>query len=286
MGRPAAREPGWRRAPAHLHGDRFRARDRASAPVCRLGNGHHDLRRVEGVLDHAARAAPPGRTARIAATLRRLHEGPPFPPAPSLAVTLEQFDVALRQRGESLSPALRRALDNSITSSVGFGARAPCHRDLNPGNILETADAVVLVDWETAGEGDPFVDLAQLGVFGFATVEARAELLHAYLEREPTADERAHAALARVTALGFYAVGFRVVATLAGIPAPVVATSRPYRDVLTDLGTARKDKALAQEAIAACQDALVIFRDRKMDDLTAGSEKNLAEAQALLAELH
>jgi hypothetical protein len=44
-------------------------------------------------------------------------------------------------------------------------------------------------------------------------------------------------------------------------------------DVLVDLGAARKQSAMAQEAIAACQDALVIFKDRKMDDLTAGSEK-------------
>jgi hypothetical protein len=56
-------------------------------------------------------------------------------------------------------------------------------------------------------------------------------------------------------------------------------------DVLTDLGAARKEKTLAEEAIGACQDAHVIFRDRKMDDLTAGLEKNLAEAEALLAEL-
>jgi hypothetical protein len=69
------------------------------------------------------------------------------------------------------------------------------------------------------------------------------------------------------------------------IPA-VAFTEDSLCDVLTDLGTARKDKALAQEAIAACQDALVIFRDRKMDDLTAGSEKNLAEAQTLLANLN
>ncbi|MER9233949.1 hypothetical protein NKI56_17915 [Mesorhizobium sp. M0622] len=48
---------------------------------------------------------------------------------------------------------------------------------------------------------------------------------------------------------------------------------------------ARKQKAMAEEAIAACQHALVIFRDGKMGDLAAGSEKNLAEAQALLAEL-
>lgn len=56
--------------------------------------------------------------------------------------------------------------------------------------------------------------------------------------------------------------------------------------MLVDLGAARMDKAMAEEAIAACQEALGIFRDKKMDDLASGSEKNLAEAQALLAELH
>ena len=67
---------------------------------------------------------------------------------------------------------------------------------------------------------------------------------------------------------------------------PAVAfTQDSLCDVLVDLGTARKDKAMAQEAIAACQDALVIFREHKMDDLAAGSEKNLAEAQSLLAAL-
>ncbi|MGX5851008.1 hypothetical protein ACWGTO_28480 [Mesorhizobium sp. PL10] len=68
---------------------------------------------------------------------------------------------------------------------------------------------------------------------------------------------------------------------------PAVAfTQDSLCDVLVDLGAARKDKALAEEAISACQDALVIFREQKMADLAAGSEKNLAEAQALVAELH
>ena len=44
--------------------------------------------------------------------------------------------------------------------------------------------------------------------------------------------------------------------------------------MLADLGAVRKEKAMAEEAVAACQDALVIFPDRNMDDLTAGSEKN------------
>ena len=47
--------------------------------------------------------------------------------------------------------------------------------------------------------------------------------------------------------------------------------------MLVDLGAARKDKAMAEEAIAACQEALGIFRDKKMDDLAAGSEKNVAK---------
>ena len=72
---------------------------------------------------------------------------------------------------------------------------------------------------------------------------------------------------------------------IASVPA-VAFTEGSLCDVPTDLGPACKDRVLAQEAIAACQDALVIFRDREVDDLTAGSEKNLAEAQALLAGLN
>ena len=71
---------------------------------------------------------------------------------------------------------------------------------------------------------------------------------------------------------------------LKAIPA-VAYTEDSLCDVLTDLGAARKDKALIDEAIGACKSAIVVFEDNKLTDLAAGSQTNLAEAEAVLADL-
>ena len=97
---------------------------------------------------------------------------------------------------------------------------APCHRDLNPNNILETADRAVFVDWDTAGQGDPYLDLAQLGVFAFPAPPEREALLEAYLGRRATDAERARSTVARVRALAFYALAFRQVQAVAGQVVP------------------------------------------------------------------
>ena len=67
---------------------------------------------------------------------------------------------------------------------------------------------------------------------------------------------------------------------------PAVAfTEDSLCDVLTELGAVRKDAALIDEAIGACKNAIVVFRDNNLADLLAGSETNLAEAEAVLADL-
>lgn len=121
---------------------------------------------------------------------------------------------------------------------------APRENDLNPGSILETPDRAYLIDWEVAGWGDPFVDLAQLGVFGLARDGAREELLACYLGREPDVLERAHATLARVIALGAYAVSFTAMALISGETLPVESTPfRPFADVVADLARGKVTSA-------------------------------------------
>jgi hypothetical protein len=71
---------------------------------------------------------------------------------------------------------------------------------------------------------------------------------------------------------------------LNAIPA-VAYTEDSLCDVLTDLGSARKDASLIDEAIGACKNAIVVFKDNNLADLAAGSQTNLAEAEAVLAEL-
>ena len=140
--------------------------------------------RIDGLLDGRERALAPGRIERLASTVRRVHEGPRLPEGAGVAGLMEHFDGALRARGTGGIPAaLAAALRDATDASRRFEKRAPCHNDLNPSNVLETAERTYLVDWETAGEGDPFVDVAQLGVFSLFAPGARADLLAAYLGR-------------------------------------------------------------------------------------------------------
>jgi aminoglycoside phosphotransferase (APT) family kinase protein len=74
-----------------------------------------------------------------------------------------------------------------------------------------TPERVYLVDWDTAQQGDPFLDLAQLGVFAFPAPAQRDALLEAYLGRPATAQERGRAIVARALVLGIYAAAFFLV---------------------------------------------------------------------------
>ena len=100
-----------------------------------------------------------------------------------------------------------------------------------------------------AGASDPFVDLALLGVFGFPREEDRAMLLEAYLERPPTEQDRARAAVARVMALGFDAAAFVLGMVLGGGPPRVSAAPLPIPEMLALLGASR-ERASA-EVVAA-----------------------------------
>ena len=121
----------------------------------------------------------------VARLLRRLHEGPLFPDfmtipgavaamAPALAhVEVPEYAKTLVARVAELGEVLLEVRDS----------RASCHNDLNPNNFLFDGDRLWLVDWELACAGDPFFDLAELGVYAFPTPERRAQL-HAALLRE------------------------------------------------------------------------------------------------------
>jgi thiamine kinase-like enzyme len=103
---------------------------------------------------------------------------------------------------------------------VRFALAAPCHRDLNPNNILDTPERAYFVDWEAAGQGDPFLDLAQLGVFAFPARVQREALLASYLGRPATAEEKARTIIARVRALAAYALAFSFIQSQTSSPDP------------------------------------------------------------------
>lgn len=203
--------------------------------------------RIDGVLDGPARSLAPGRIERLATVLRRLHDGPALPADGNLPALLVHLDETLRARGRALPLGLRGAVEEMLAACTRFGRRTPCHNDLNPGNILETAERAYLIDWEVAGWGDPFIDVALVGVFGLPRSSAREELLAHYLGRQPDDEDRAHALVARAAALGVYAAAFTAAAILEDATPADDMPARVFDEVVADLarGQARSAEVAA-----------------------------------------
>ncbi|WP_437572247.1 phosphotransferase [Sorangium sp. So ce542] len=216
------------------------ASERGVAPRLR----HADARAGVTIMDRIAGTPlrptrDPALLGRVAAALRRLHDGPPFPRGPSRMDFLRSLDAQRAAlAGVGLPAELVRTADALERVSAPHAHAAPCHRDLNPNNVLVAADRVYLVDWTTAGAGDPFVDLAQLGVFAYPRPEQREALLEAYLGRPASDDDRARARVARAIALAYYAAGFFVAAARLGGPPPAGEEPRPLAEVLAAFGAA------------------------------------------------
>jgi aminoglycoside phosphotransferase (APT) family kinase protein len=184
------------------------------------------MARIDGGPIHRGTPRDTDPLGRLAATLRRLHTGPAFPVGLSPAQLLVSVQAAIAAHGAPALPAeLVSTLETTIPLVEEGLVPVSCHRDLNPSNILATADHIYLVDWEMAGQGDRFSDLGQLGVWVCRDAAERAHLLASYLERAPTADELRRAHLARVLALGFFSAAFHMVSAFARRPVVLVEES-------------------------------------------------------------
>ena len=139
-----------------------------------------------------------GRIARVAAAVRRFHDGPAIP---GLFVPLRICDAyrALAEaRGVPIPAACERARD--IGRDIDFALIAhpvdmrPCHNDLLPGNLIDDGSRIRIVDWEYAGMGDPFFDLGNFSVNNDLTEAEDSALIAAY-DPVPTEAERSAARL-------------------------------------------------------------------------------------------
>lgn len=94
----------------------------------------------------------------IGAQLGRLHQLP-APPNLSPRCPTERTRWAFSELGEATPGFVRKAhaLARRIPAAAGG---AVCHLDLNPSNLMFDGERVRVIDWETAGLGDPAFDLA------------------------------------------------------------------------------------------------------------------------------
>ena len=126
---------------------------------------------------------------RVAAALRRFHDSPPISGVFDSHVVVADYAREARQHGVVIPDAYERALEMSerIRSERGDQSPVPCHNDLLNANFLDDGN-IKIVDWEYAGMGDRFFDLANLSVNNEFSSANDRDLLGAYFGEVRDAD--------------------------------------------------------------------------------------------------
>ncbi len=137
---------------------------------------------IEGTTPSLERMQEPTMLARVAAALRAFHEGPPIPGRFDSFRVVETYRETALARGGAVSSAYERAheLAARIERIRGDEAPKPCHNDLLNANFLDSGEHLRIVDWEYAGMGDPFFDLANFSINHELDEGGRSALLEAY----------------------------------------------------------------------------------------------------------
>ncbi|HET7467371.1 MAG TPA: choline/ethanolamine kinase family protein [Candidatus Dormibacteraeota bacterium] len=118
---------------------------------------------------------------RVAAALRRFHDSAPIPGVFDAHAVVEEYRQEAEACGVTIPEAYAGALDIStrIREARGPQTAVPCHNDLLNANFLDDG-AIKIVDWEYAGMGDRFFDLANLSVNNEFGPDEDRELMSAY----------------------------------------------------------------------------------------------------------
>jgi len=137
---------------------------------------------VSGSSPPPERMREPDMLARVAAALRAFHDAPPIPGTFDSFRVAEAYRSTALERGGRVPPDFEWAheLAGRIEARRSADAAVPCHNDLLNANFLDDGERLCIVDWEYAGMGDRFFDLANFSINHELDEHASAELLRAY----------------------------------------------------------------------------------------------------------
>ena len=121
------------------------------------------------------------RVPEVAAALRAIHGGPPLPATFSPFERTARYERTARERGGTIPAAYAevRAAADAI-AAVLHGEPVPCHNDLLTANFLDDGERLRILDWEYAGMGNRFFDLANFASHHDLGPDEEAALLAAY----------------------------------------------------------------------------------------------------------
>jgi thiamine kinase-like enzyme len=131
--------------------------------------------------------------ARAARTLRQIHDGPPIPGRFDSFRVVEAYCVTATAHGVRIPDAYQPAkkIADEIESKRGRQTLAPCHNDLLNANFIDDGERIRIVDWEYAGMGDRFFDLANFSINHEFGEEENEAFLASYLDEVDEPDRAA-----------------------------------------------------------------------------------------------
>jgi thiamine kinase-like enzyme len=126
---------------------------------------------------------------RAMAALRRFHSAEPIPGRFDSHAVVEDYHAKAVEHGVDVPVEYddAQAWSVRIRAARGEQPAVPCHNDLLNANFLDDG-GIRIVDWEYAGMGDRFFDLANFSVNHELSVEDDRRLLEAYFGEVREAD--------------------------------------------------------------------------------------------------
>lgn len=137
---------------------------------------------VEGEIPPLERMRERGMLARVAAALRTFHGAPAIPGRFDAFRVVEGYRETAVKRGGAVPEdfAWAHGIARAIETRRAGVPSVPCHNDLLNANFIDDGERLVIVDWEYAGMGDRFFDLANFAINHELDAGGRRLLLDAY----------------------------------------------------------------------------------------------------------
>jgi len=131
----------------------------------------------------------PEALARVAAALRGFHDSEAIPGRFDAWAVVDAYSVTAESHGVAIPPqfANARATAELIRAARGQQRPVPCHNDLLNANFIDDG-SIRIVDWEYAGMGDRFFDLANFSVNHEFDVDDDRRLLASYFGEQRDVD--------------------------------------------------------------------------------------------------
>lgn len=188
----------------------------------------------------------------LARAIRGIHALKPLPKAFSPFDTVRNYSRIASQRDFAFPENAEAALQKLVQVAEKLGPPTqirPCHNDLLAANFIVVDGSVRIIDWEYAGMGDPYFDLANFAVNLQLNESQSQALLEAYFDGDLPNDAMARLTLMRAVSDAREAYWGFVKA----------ATARPDEQAkFREYGTMHLDRFIAQAAEPAFEDLAAI----------------------------